>query len=95
MGIKTYTFEDGSIWENYPWQISINEKCDNFIGNEPCKHARNIRSAEKIRSDGSIYWSGLVWEDDVIIAFNEGKDNSTGICLWCVLEAVDKIGLER
>lgn len=95
MGSKTYTFNDGSIWENYPWDIVINETCDDFISNAPCKHARNLRSAKKINSYGETYWSGNAWETEVVVAYNEGKYDSTGVCLWCILEAVDKIGLER
>ena len=47
MGNKVYKFENGSIWENYPWQIEINCTCDNLIGNVPCSHARNLRETEE------------------------------------------------
>jgi hypothetical protein len=77
-----YTFEKGEYAEGYDWQIVYNTvyepKRVSYHENMFCKHA--IR-----QEDGSVVIPRLVE------CYNEGRHNSTQLCLDCLLEAVKGI----
>lgn len=85
-----HTFEEGQLWEDYPWMIIINEETD-----KKCRHSKNERIKRTQNYQSDSYWEKTVWDNDVVIAFNEGQYNSTGVCLWCILDAVDNLGLKN
>lgn len=82
-------FQEGCMWED-GWRIENNSKCSEFGGGQPCKHCHSIERIVHIRRGGdSQYIEGTWICPRVAIAFNEGGNNSTGICIDCILEAVE------
>ncbi len=65
-------FSTGGAWDHAEWEILFNEPAALF-GETPCKHM--IESGEDL----------IV--PRVVKAMNEGRYNSTGVCLDCILEA--------
>lgn len=82
-----FHFENGCMWEGYPWTIAIDYECSCSGGGKPCKHCHSERDKIHTRYDGS-QWIEHVWICPyVVIAKNEGDCNSTGVCLNCILDA--------
>jgi len=70
-----------ACWEEYPFRIVFNYKMSDSGMDSSCKHCY-----EK---------DNIVIVPILIIALNEGGCNSTGVCLHCILESVEKTIKER
>lgn len=81
-------FAEGSVWEDFPWQIAFNVDCSYST---PCRHCHSHRIKVSTRWDGSTCEAAHWTCPRVVIAQNEGGYNSTGVCLDCILEAADAI----
>jgi hypothetical protein len=81
-------FGEGDMWEGYGWEIAFEEDCSENGGGEPCEHCHSDRIITHTRS-----WNGTTYTERrwtcprVVVGYNEGGQNSTGICLDCILEA--------
>ena len=91
MAREPLSFGKGVMWDDNPWQICFDETVQ--YGDVPCKHCHDRNMVKNYRDDGS-FWEVDTWVcPRVIVVYNEGGCNSTGLCLDCVLEAVK--GLEH
>ena len=79
--MATYKFDEGVMWEDNPWTIETDYKCSEY-GGTPCRHCYD---------EGSTYLERTWICPRVVIAKNEAGYNSTGVCLDCILEAVEEI----
>lgn len=87
-----HTFTEGCMWEGGSWHIDVNHEGSAHGGGEPCKHCRDIHDKVHTRSWEDSTWTERVWTiPRVVIAFNEGGYNSTGVCLDCILEAAGRL----
>ncbi len=77
-------FTEGCMWED-GWEVWFDQE---IRYTEPCKHCHSDHIKTSTRHDGSTYETRVFICPRVIIAFNEGGHDSTGICLDCILEAV-------
>lgn len=75
------------MWEDYPWKISTEMDIHADSTAKPCKHCRKEFNVTMTRSDGTTYVERHWICPRVVIAYNEGNCNSTGVCLDCILEA--------
>lgn len=88
-GNLVYQSIEGALWEEYPWELRFD-----FISEveylRPCKHCSDVWEEERtiFKYTNTVEVTKC---PRVIVAWNEGKYNSTGVCLDCVLEALDKI----
>jgi len=73
---KKYLFEDGCVWEDFPMEINRNRVLSEY--DRQCKHCVKIENGSKV-----IPW--------VVIGTNEAGWDTTGICLECAIEAMNKI----
>ena len=90
-GLSDIEFESGCMWERYPWQLSF----DNVVREEedtaPCPHCVDQHIHLHTRYDKSTY-EYVVWIcPRVVVAYNEGACNTTGMCLDCILAAAQSI----
>lgn len=75
-------FSEGGMWEEREWTIEVNEP---IRKSNICKHCTKM-SVDNPRYDKFL----STWLCPfVVVGINEGGHNSTGICLQCILEAVD------
>lgn len=89
---QSIKFKEGGMWEFNDWKVVINCECSESGGIVPCKHCHSERIKEHKQDDGSIWLKEKVWICPyVVVVHNESGFNSTGICLDCILEAVEKI----
>lgn len=83
---QEYVFTEGSMWEGYPWKIFLNCNCTE-LGGKSCKHCHSHKDNINTKSNGGT-WTEKVWIcPRVVVAYNEGECNSTGVCLDCILDA--------
>lgn len=88
----TFSFEEGALWEDYPFEIKTGEIIEN--DKQPCKHCSFISEETKYSYDKTHNWIERKWKcPTVVILLNEGGYNSTGLCLDCLLGAVKKLNL--
>lgn len=89
---KRVKIKSGGMWENEEWEMRFNEECSSYGFGEPCKHCGEKYQRFEKRSDGSVYneneWLWIC--PRVVVAYNECGYNSTGVCLDCILEALEK-----
>lgn len=80
-------FEIGCMWEGGAWEIAVDYECSAYGGGDPCKHCHGEHEKRHIRHhDGSHYFERVWTCPRVVIAWNEGGHNTTGVCLDCILE---------
>lgn len=90
MSGKIYTFNEGVMWENNPWFILIDQECSD-LGGKPCRHCHSHNVVIHTRYDNRT-WEEKKWIcSRVVQVFNEGGCNTTGLCLDCLLEAIEVI----
>lgn len=93
------TYQKGCLWEEYPWRID-QDAVVRYCGETACHHCRKLSPDdpkwENWRNPGALSEEeGPQWLCPwVVIAFNEGNYNSTGVCLLCILEAAKTLGIE-
>lgn len=84
-GKLVYQSIEGALWEEYSWEIRFD-----VVGEieylRPCKHCSEVWEEKQ-----TIFSVKMTKCPRVIVAWNEGKCNSTGVCLDCILEAIEKI----
>ena len=88
----TFSFNEGVMWGDNPFEIKTNESCSAY-GGEHCKHCHSHKEILHERSDKSTYTEDVWVCPVVVVVTNEGGCNSTGLCLDCLLEAVKKLNL--
>lgn len=77
-----FLFYEGCMWEGGEWRIDIDVVCSSWGGGKPCKHCHSTIS------DANRKPQFTTWVcPRVVICYNEGGHNSTGLCLDCLLEA--------
>lgn len=75
----------GCLWEGYPWEIKLDCDCSEH-GGPPCPHSYDFKTLTHPTSTGSTFQE-KVWKNPVVlVAYNEGSCNSTGLCWLCVKE---------
>jgi len=71
--MSEHIFKDGCMWEGDEWK--------------EVKHHMSAYNKYWV-CISVICWTEKVWIcPSVIVAYNEGHNNSTGMCLQCVLDA--------
>jgi hypothetical protein len=87
-------FETGELGEGYPWNILFDEPIR--LGSvKPCRHCLPVRTETCTRTDGSTYEEKWTTCPRVVAAYNEGYNNSTCVCLDCILEAARELEERR
>lgn len=84
------TFDIGGMWEETWWKVDENvEVGENDSTFKPCPHCDGpfTRIDDRVWRHKRTYWTC----PRVIVAINEGGYNSTGVCLDCVIDAVEEI----
>lgn len=92
-----FVFEEGSLWENYPWEVCLNKELYLDENKLPCKHCYDLETRINDRSWDKEFPTFETYHakcPKVIVAKNEGQHNSTGLCLDCVLEKVKEFKLD-
>lgn len=80
--------EEGCLWEGGSWRLSFNHIVQEGGIMQPCPHCVDRHIHRHTRSDHST-WDDVVWiAPRVVIAYNEGGCNTTGVCLDCILTHV-------
>lgn len=86
----THKFSTGCLWEGGGFEIAIDCEVNESSG-DICKHCHSKETKVHKRHNGTT-WDEIVWRcPKVVIAYNEGGHNSTGVCLDCIIEANNKI----
>ena len=81
------------MWEGSPWIIEFDFECSAYGGGEPCSHCHSDREITHTRYHDDSTYTERVWIcPRIVIAYNEGNFNSTGVCLDGILDAADSIG---
>lgn len=89
-----HKFENGSMWEGGGFSIHTDYECSELGGGEMCPHCHSKTTKTNVRYDKTT-WNEITWIcPQVVVAFNEGGHNSTGICLDCIIEASISINLK-
>lgn len=86
-GQTVLTFNEGVMWEDNPFQVRINDECNENSGS-PCKHCHSHQEKTHKNTFGVTYIEKTWICPVVIVVTNEGGYNSTGLCLDCLLDAV-------
>lgn len=74
----------GIMGEDYPWEICLDGVVVDIV---PCSHCYGEHIHVLANFDGSATWEERVWIcPRVVVAYNEGHCNSTGLCLDCILD---------
>lgn len=84
---STKEFSIGGMWEEKEWKIEY----DFWVYNGnlyKCKHCTEFLKVYSKRLDGSKFYTIYTKCPRVVVAINEGGNNSTGVCLDCILENV-------
>ena len=76
--------DHGGMWEETYWDVEMDYECSSLGGGKPCKHC----NSEGVNEHGDKTWIC----PSVVVAYNEGRNNSTGICLQCIQEAIESMG---
>lgn len=87
MPVTERLFADGAMWEGGPWKLVADRECSAYGGGKPCPHCHSARDKVHTRLDKSTYTEPVWTCPRVVIAYNEGGYNSTGVCLDCILAA--------
>ena len=97
---RTIDFEIGGMWEHTGWEIHLDvhmndsdiDLCPHSIVIEP----GNVRWETRRSYDGTDITEPKQWiVPRVVVAYNEGSFNSTGICLDCILDAAKSSSLQK
>ena len=80
-------FFEGVMWEENPFEIEIDYECSQYSGN-PCKHCYDFTDKKSKRFDGRENIEKIWKNPAVVIVKNEGGYNSTGLCIKCLMEAI-------
>jgi len=88
-----HKFENGCMWEGGGFEIQRDVLIDEGCGDDACQHCHSIKDVEHKRWDGSSYFKKQWICPAVVVAYNEGGHNSTGVCLHCIIEAAKSVNL--
>jgi hypothetical protein len=77
---------EGVMWEDNPWRIEFDSVCSSN-GGKPCRHCHGEHEVTHERRDKSTYTTREWICPRVVVAQNEAGNNSTGVCLDCILDA--------
>lgn len=83
MSTREHKFEVGGIWDDPDWSLIVDSEENDRYGNL-CPHAIFVRQEK----DYKVYRMPAI-----IVAHNQGRHDSTGVCLHCVLEGAKKVGV--
>lgn len=91
----SFPFKEGAFWEDSEFEIISNMEVSGGDDlKKPCKHCHSPHKIIFTRHDFTE-WHNIEWICPfVIIAYNEGGYNSTGVCLNCVIENTKDINIE-
>jgi hypothetical protein len=81
----------GGMWEYTAWEIQFDVDISEYSGTEPCPHCHTFHVESVTRYDGIVNKTKHWTCPRVVVATNEGGNNTTGICLDCLLAAVEKL----
>lgn len=82
-----YFFKEACTFEGDTFEIGIDIECTESVGTKMCKHSHSKSIKTHSRYDGST-WEEVIWIcPKMIIAYNEGGYNKTGVCFDCIIEA--------
>jgi len=86
------TFPEGGMWEHAQWELWEEVECSASGGQHPCRHCHSERKEGKLLPNGNPAspsdWTWIC--PRVVVAYNEGGCNTTGVCADCIVEAMDK-----
>jgi len=82
----TIKFVTGCLWEGGGFEIDLDHEVDESNG-DICKHCHSKHIEENKRFNKTSYYITKWICPKVVIAYNEGGYNSTGVCLDCIIEA--------
>lgn len=77
----------GGMWEDEQWEIQYDMPIPDAEDNM-CPHLGEKYIVRTYRSDGSYFDSIHANCPRVVVAYNEGGYNNTGVCLDCILSNV-------
>jgi hypothetical protein len=91
-----FEIKEGGLWEEKGFEIISNyEISGDDDGSKPCRHCHSPHKIIHTRSWDLSEWEAIEWICPfVITATNEGGNNSTGICLYCLLDGIKDINIE-
>lgn len=81
----------GGLWEENQFEIHYNEPIIVHHNSIPCPHCGESFIVQKDDAFGGQFSDIYVICPRVVVAYNEGGYNTTGICLDCLLEAIKNI----
>lgn len=88
-----HTFDVGGMWEGPEWYIDQDRTVEISSMIRPCKHCHSPRLSQTSIFGGVPYDTSVVTCPWVVIATNDAGYNSTGVCLQCILEAAEQLGV--
>lgn len=77
----------GGMWESAEWHVAYDHPVTEFGGCVPCPHCHSDRQVSHTTAHGGRYVRREWVCPRVVIAENECGNNTTGVCLDCILEA--------
>lgn len=77
-----YTFKSGGMWDYSLFEICTDVEVEMWFGVTACKHCHSYNS----EADPPKFICPRV-----VVSYNEGGFNSTGVCLDCIVEAAQAI----
>jgi len=80
-------------WEDGLFEVQDDVEIDTKY-NGVCKHCSPVWIKTHECSDGSTYTEEVCTIPKVVVAYNEGGFSSTGVCLFCILEAAKSLGVK-
>jgi hypothetical protein len=83
-------FSEGGMWEKRQFHIEPSCEVYDYNGQKPCRHCHSHRVRTSKRGVTTHYWTCPA----VVVAWNEGGWSSTGVCVQCILEGIDEMGLQ-
>jgi len=92
----TFKFKEGGMWEELGFEIIKDYPMSGYFEPseydvKPCRHCHSISEVTRERIDKSTYKERTWVCPYVIVAYNEGHCNSTGVCAECIVEAFGKV----
>jgi hypothetical protein len=84
--MKISKIELGGVWEYNWWEIYHNYRVTDTYHMKPCKHCFDFATIKCQSFDGTKYEEESWVCPRVVVAYNEGGHNTTGVCMDCIAE---------
>lgn len=85
---KKVAFPIGGMWEYSNWDVHVDAVITVWADTVPCKHCH---SPSTITHANPTYTQEQCICPFVVVAENEARFNSTGVCMQCIVEAYQSL----